>query len=92
MLLIQSTRSSGVEWNNVPYTLQKCREHGVNSTGGSPIPLHTYTSMKPCLTSGVKVILLNDHHVPEVGVVSKGKDHLAAGPWMAPRLHLLGQG
>ena len=82
-----------VEWSGItcPISCRKTGNTGVNSAGGSSIPLHTYTSMKPCLTSDVKVILLNDHHVPEVGVVPKGKDHLAVGPWIAPHLRLLGQ-
>ena len=34
----------------------------------------TPTIQEPRFTSDVKVILLNDHHVQEVGIVSKGKD------------------
>ena len=52
---------------------------------------HPHSSpWEPCFTSDVKVILLNDHGVQEVGVVLKGKDWLAAGLQMAPHLHLPG--
>ena len=50
----------------------------------------TLTSHKPHFTSDIKVILLNDYRVPEVGVVPNGKDQLAAGSWMAPHLYLPG--
>ena len=52
---------------------------------------HPHSSpWEPRVTSDVKVILLNDHGVQEVGVVLKGKDQLAAGLQMAPHLHLPG--
>ena len=52
---------------------------------------HPHSSpWEPRFTGDVKVILLNDHHVPEVGVVPKGKDQLAAGRWMSLHLHLPG--
>ena len=45
---------------------------------------HPHSSpQEPRFSSDVKVILLNDHCVQEVGVVSKGKDQLAVGLGMA---------
>ena len=52
----------------------------------------TLTTLEPRFTSDVKVILLNDHRVPQVGVVPKGKDQLAAGPCMVLHLPLPGEG
>ena len=45
---------------------------------------HPHSSpQEPRFTSDVKVILLNDHCVQEVGVGPKLKDQLAVGPGMA---------
>ena len=52
----------------------------------------TFTTPGDTLTSDVKVTLLNEHHVPEVQVVPKGEDQIAAGPWMLLHLHLPAQG
>ena len=52
---------------------------------------HPHSSpQEPRFISDVKVILLNDHGVQEVGVDLKGKDQLAVGLQMAPHLHLPG--
>ena len=52
---------------------------------------HPHSSpWEPRFTGDVKVILLNDHGVQEVGVVLKGKDQLAGGLQMVPHLHLPG--
>ena len=54
----------------------------------NPLTLHWDQSC----ASDVKVVFLNDHCLPQVGVVPKGKYQLAARPGMAQLLHISGQG
>ena len=76
----------------MPYTVQRDR---VNGCGSHRWIIHTLahphsSPREPCFTNNVKVTILSDHCAQEVGVVLKGEDHLAVGPWMALQLHLPG--
>ena len=77
---IQSPRTEGLEWNDVPYTLQKDRGDGCGSHRWIiHTPAHPQSSpLDSRFTSDFKVILLNDHCVQEFGMVPKGKGQLAA--------------
>ena len=80
VLPVQSSRTNGLEWNDVPYTLQEERGDGCGSHRWNiHTAAHTQSSFPDsCFTNDVKVILLNDHCFQEIGVVPKGKDQLAA--------------
>ena len=80
VLPVQSPRTNGLEWNDVPYTLQEERGDGCGSHRWNiHTAAHTQSSFPDSrFTSDVKIILLNDHSFQEIGVVLKGKDQLAA--------------
>ena len=85
VLPVQSPRTNGLEWNDVPYTLQEERGDGCGSHRWiMHTPAHPQSSFPDSrFTSDVKIILLNDHSFQDIGVVPKGKDQLDALLWMA---------
>ena len=80
MLPVQCPRTNGLEWNDVPDTLQEERGDGCGSHRWIiHTPAHPQSSFQDSrFTSDVKVILLKDHSFQQIGVVPKGKVQLAA--------------
>ena len=80
VLPVQSPRTHGLEWKDVPFTLQEERGDGCGShrwiIHTSAHPQSSFPDSR--FTSDVKVILLKDHSFQQIGVVPKGKVQLAA--------------
>ena len=80
-VLVYNPRTSGLEWNNMACILEEDRggREGLHRRSIHSLPHPPTPPWEAGCTSDVKVVLLNDHCVPEVGFAPKSKLEACSG-------------